>query len=89
MSSLVSIIYHEYCHNEADVGGHEHNPDFYELFHALACGKGGFEVARHFLLSGYAKAIADLGKKPNANMMRELKHEHKLGQRDINEHQAS
>lgn len=89
LSSLVSIIYHEYCHNETDVGGHEHNPDFYELFHALACGKGGFEIARHFLLSGYAKAIADLGKKPNANMMRELKHEHKLGQRDMNEHQTS
>ncbi|MFK5894971.1 MAG: ATP-binding protein [Pseudomonadota bacterium] len=33
---LASIMLHEYCHNELDIGSHEHNFEFYENYHDTA-----------------------------------------------------
>lgn len=73
ISSLSAILFHEYCHEEPDLGGHIHSPDFYELFHEYMCDSWGMELVRYWLLKGYAKAIAEIGKKPNSIMMREIK----------------
>lgn len=77
VSSLVSLLIHEYCHEEPDAGGHIHSPDFYELFHEFHCDSWMAETVRNALLKGYAKAIAELGKKPNATLAREVKQDSK------------
>lgn len=73
VSALAALMTHEYCHVEPDIGGHVHSPDFYELFHEYMCDEWGMELVRYFLLKGYAKGIAELGKKPNAILAREIK----------------
>lgn len=77
VSALAALMMHEYCHVEPDIGGHVHSPDFYELFHEYMCDEWGMELARYFLLKGYAKGIAELGKKPNAILGREIKSDSK------------
>jgi len=80
---IVAIMLHEYCHNEPDQGGHVHDVNFYELFHELTCG-GALSVARWVLLDGYAKAIAELGKKPKPAIMQQIRHDSKkLGDAQI------
>lgn len=73
VSALAALMMHEYCHEEPDIGGHVHSPDFYELFHEYMCEGWVMELARYFLLKGYAKAIAELGRKPNAILAREIR----------------
>lgn len=73
LSSLASILVHEFCHEEADIGGHVHSPDFYELFHDYCCDDTGIEALRYWILRGYAKAIEELGKQPTPILLKELK----------------
>gem|GEM_PF-2462208 len=68
ISSLAAIMIHEYCHLEPDLGGHVHSSDFYQLFHEYVC-DSTMEHIRYHLLNAYAKAIASLGKKPNAALL--------------------
>lgn len=78
VTSLMALIVHEFCHEETDIGGHIHSPEFYEKFHERICSPWESETIRYVLLRGYAKAIAELGKKPNAVLGREIKSDTKL-----------
>lgn len=77
INSLCAIIFHEYCHQEPDIGGHIHSPDFYELFHEYVCSTWALECARYWLLKGYTNAIMELGKKPNVKMMQAIRDDSK------------
>ena len=40
-AALANIMVHEYLHDSADVGSHQHDEYFYERYHEMTCGEAG------------------------------------------------
>lgn len=59
---LSLLLLHEYCHDNSDVGSHEHNFAFYEKFHDLSSSHRD-EILGHTASSLFSRYQSELGKR--------------------------
>lgn len=68
---LAGILVHEFCHDQADLSGHGHPPEFFEKFHHVMLyphiGVGGMASG---LLAIYAAELKKAGLKPTQAMLK-------------------
>lgn len=59
---IALLLLHEYCHDESDIGSHEHNFHFYEKYHDLSSNYVN-EIIGHTAESLYDRYLAELSNK--------------------------
>lgn len=71
--ALANILVHEYCHDESDIGSHQHDLEFYQKYHDATCGESG--VLDQAVMKGMHRwwaALKSLGLKAPAQLRKHL-----------------
>ena len=81
---IVSVMLHEYCHNKDTLAAHDHDVNFYELFHdvSLHCADA-IEKANFSFQREYNKALINAGVMPRKDYQLNLESKTKFD--DLNE----
>ncbi|WP_028492651.1 ATP-binding protein [Thioalkalivibrio sp. ALE19] len=64
---VLNLLVHEYCHDSADLTGHSHSPEFFELYHEVTLSPSYGRMVQD-LLKAYHNALKKAGLKPTKHM---------------------
>ena len=74
VQAIVNVLAHEYLHDQADMGSHQHDTEFLERYHELTCSRehGMLGEVVPCVFRSYVAKLHALGCPLNGHMLREL-----------------